>query len=141
MLMLPAAARAEAFAAAPAPGERPGSPRLGKVLTGAGAATFTVAYLTTATLGGLLALGSAGHSPERYTPLLIPVAGPFMAASRNPGSRDRVLWYASGGLQIAGLAVCVTGLVLQRGESRDTRLSWELSVTPAGTGIRASGRF
>ncbi len=139
MLMLPPATRAEDAATIPArhTSSDPHEPR--RILAGAGAVTFGATYLATVVVGGLATLGSAGHRPERFHPLFIPVVGPFMTVSRT--DQDKKLWLASGGLQIAGLALLATGLLLPSEDAQPARLSWTVSASPGQVGLRAGGSF
>jgi hypothetical protein len=102
---------------APAPQPTPVAakpPKRGLGLTIAGFTTFGFTYLIT--VGVATVVIDAG-TPEVGRPMLIPVAGPFIAASRLDSASAGFALGFTGVIQVAGLAMGIAGATLL-GKSR-----------------------
>lgn len=104
----------------PAPIQPRPNPNRGLGLTIAGFSVFAMSYLITAGVGTVAI--DAGD-PEIGRPLLIPVAGPFIAASRLDTATAGFGLGFVGVIQAAGLAMGIGGAVLLGKSRRDARVS------------------
>lgn len=96
------------------------NPNRGLGLTIAGFSVFGFSYLFTA-VGGALSI-DAGR-PEIGQPLLIPVAGPFIAGARTGSATLGLGLGLVGVIQLAGLGMGVGGAVMLGSARRQARLS------------------
>jgi hypothetical protein len=96
------------------------NPNRGLGLTIAGFSVFGVSYLITAVSG--TAIIDAG-SPEIGRPLLIPVAGPFIAGARQSSATLGLGLGLVGVIQLAGLGMGIGGAVMLGSARRQARLS------------------
>ena len=96
------------------------NPNRGLGLMIAGFSVFGVSYLITAVSG--TAIIDAGR-PEIGRPLLIPVAGPFIAGARQPSATLGLGLGLVGVIQLAGLGMGVGGAVMFGKARRQARLS------------------
>lgn len=69
-------------------------------------------YALSVVTSGFDYLGSHGDNPWAYS--LIPLAGPFVAAAKNPDSLATGFYVASGVVQNVGLALVIIGAAIQR---------------------------
>jgi hypothetical protein len=104
----------------PQPVPRGPNPNRGLGLMIAGFSVFGVSYLITAVSG--TAIIDAG-SPEIGRPLLIPVAGPFMAGARQSSATLGLGLGLVGVIQLAGLGMGIGGAVVFGNARRQARLS------------------
>jgi hypothetical protein len=86
----------------------------------AGISVFGVSYLITAVSGTAIIDGGA---PEIGRPLLIPVAGPFIAGARQSSATLGFGLGIVGVVQLAGLGMAVGGGVMLGTSRRRARLS------------------
>ncbi len=96
------------------------NPNRGLGLTVAGFSMFGVSYLITAA-SGTVAIDAG--SPEVGRPLLIPVAGPFIAATRVGTATGGFGLAFVGVVQLAGLAMGIAGSVKLAKSRREARFA------------------
>jgi hypothetical protein len=99
-------------------------------LTIAGFSTFGITYLIT--VGVATVVIDAGD-PEVGRPMLIPAAGPFVAASRLDSASAGFGLGITGVIQIAGLAMGIAGATLLGKSRADAK---RLAVGPGGLMVR-----
>lgn len=105
---------------APAPMPPRPNPNRGMGMMIAGFSIFSISYLITAGVGTAL-IDNGRQATGR--PLLIPVAGPFIAASRQPYATVGFGLGFVGVIQLAGLGMGVGGAVMLGTARRQARLS------------------
>jgi hypothetical protein len=96
------------------------NPNRGLGLTVSGFAIFGLSYLITA---GSATIAIDAGDPEVGRPLLIPVAGPFIAASRLDSATLGFGLGFVGVIQMAGLAMGIAGSTILAKSRREARLS------------------
>lgn len=116
-----------------------------------GAVVGSTAYLA-AVVTGAVACAGPGYMCERYGPLFIPLAGPFVALGTGvyDPARDDSPWPGmhvpiaiDGALQLAGVALLLAGLLMDGGPTGDVaaRSPWRPSVRVGASTAQAQWTF
>lgn len=121
----------------PPPGYRP-EQRIRRGMVIGGAVTFGVLYLATVVAGGFL---QESAQPDRFAPLFVPVAGPFVTlGTADPAALPSVLLAIDGIAQALGLGLTIGGVihpeeVWVRDELALTLAPIVIQGAPAGVGL------
>jgi hypothetical protein len=114
-------------------------------LVGVGIGLFAAGWVTSA-FAALMAASADKTSADEWTPLYVPVAGPFIAlGTLDPKPSGTGLLIADGILQAGGALAIIIGLLDERHKLVRTSASRSVEITPTAGAhaarIDAKGRF